>query len=298
MSNTLLVTGASGHLGQRVLHHLLDTLHVDPRRIVASTRKPQALAAVAERGVTVRVSDFEDAASLQATFAGVQRALLISTDALDRPGRRLAQHQAAIAAAEQAGVQHLVYTSMPKADTAVVLIAPDHANTEAALAASRLPGWTVLRNHWYFENLFMNLPSILGNGGQWYHAAGEGKLANIARDDLGRAAATVLAGNETGKSTYTLSGAQALTTAEMAALLSQTLGQPITAVPVPLAGLIQGMLGSGLPEPLAQVVASFDANTAAGHVAEVTDDYQRITGVAPQSFANWLAARRAQLQSH
>jgi NAD(P)H dehydrogenase (quinone) len=296
MSTTLLVTGASGQLGQRVLHHLLDTLKVAPSRIIATTRKPQSLAAMAERGVTVRAADFEDAASLTAAFAGAHRALLISTDALDRPGRRLAQHQAALAAAEQAGVQHLVYTSMPNADKATVLIAPDHAATEAALAASRLPSWTVLRNHWYFENLFMSLPAILGNGGQWFHASGQGKAANIARDDLARAAATVLAGTETGKTTYTLSGNEALSTAEQAALIAQALGRPINAIPVPLEGLVQGMVGAGLPPPLAQVLASFDTNTADGHVGAVTGDYQRITGQAPQSFAAWLAAHRDHLQ--
>lgn len=298
MSNTLLVTGAAGQFGQRVLHHLLNTLHVEPQRIIATTRKPEALAALSARGVTVRSADFDDASTLPAAFAGAQRALLVSTDALDRPGHRLAQHQAAIAAAEKAGVRHLVYTSMPNADKAIVMIAPDHAGTEAALAGSALPGWTVLRNHWYFENLFMNLPAILGNGGTWYHANGQGKAANIARDDLARAAATVLAGDETGKTIYTLSGGEALTTAEQAALISETLGRPIQAVPVPVAGLVQGMVGAGLPEPVAQVLASFDTNTAAGHVGTVTDHYHHITGHAPQTFAAWLAAHRDQLQPH
>lgn len=297
MTTTLLVSGASGQFGQSVLNHLLDALRVEPQRIIATTRKPESLAAFSKRGVTVRAADFDDVGSLPAAFAGAQRALLVSTDALDRPGRRLAQHKAAIAAAEKAGVQHLVYTSMPEADKAIVMIAPDHAGTEAALAASSLPGWTVLRNHWYFENLFMSLPAILGNGGNWYHANGEGKSANIARDDLARAAATVLAGSETGKSTHTLSGGEALGTAEQAALISQVLGRPINVVPVPVAGLVQGMISAGLPEPVAQVLASFDANTAAGHVGTVTGDYQRITGRAPQTFAAWLAAHKEQLQS-
>lgn len=295
MSDLLLVTGASGQLGQRVLHHLLETLRVAPTRIIATTRKPEALAAAAARGVSVRAADFDDPSSLPAAFAGVRRMLLISTDALDRPGRRLAQHQAALAAAEQAGVEHLVYTSMPDADKAIVLIAPDHAATEAALAASNLPGWTVLRNHWYFENLFMSLPAILANGGNWYHATGEGRSASIARDDLARAAATVLAGNPTRKAIHTLSGGEALTTAEQAAMISQALGRPIRAVPVPVTALVQGMVGAGLPEPMAQVFASFDANTAAGHVGTVTGDYQRITGLAPQPFAAWLAAHRQHL---
>lgn len=292
---TLLVTGASGAFGQRVLHHLVETLGVAPQRIVATTRRPDTLAAWAARGVTVRAADFDDAAALAPAFAGAARLLLISTDALDRPGRRLAQHQAAVAAAAQAGVQHLVYTSMPAPERSKVLIAPDHAGTEAALVASALQGWTVLRNHWYFENLEASLPGILANGGQWFHAAGDGRQANIARDDLARAAATVLAGEAGGRQTYTLSGGEALSTAEMAAQLSTALGRPITAVPVPLEGLVQGLVAAGLPEPVARIYASFDTNTAAGEVATVSGDCERLTGRRPQTFAAWLQAHAGRL---
>jgi NAD(P)H dehydrogenase (quinone) len=295
MPNSLLVTGASGQLGQRVLHHLLDTLKVNPSRIIAATRKPQALNAVAARGVSVRAADFDDIDSLKTVLTGVQRVLLISTDALDLNGRRLAQHRAAVAASEQAGVQHLIYTSMPNADTASALFAPDHAGTEAAMASSSLPGWTVLRNHWYFENLFMSLPAVFANEGQWFHATGQGKAAMISRDDLARAAATVLASGESGKNTYTLSGGQALSTEEQATLIGQALSKSIKAINLPEEGLQQGMIGAGMPATFAKVMASFDTNTERGYVGLVTADYQRITGVAPQAFSDWLVANRDQL---
>ncbi|MDO8778212.1 MAG: SDR family oxidoreductase [Burkholderiaceae bacterium] len=295
MSDTLLVTGASGHLGRRVIHHLLHTLKVPPARIIATTRKPETLADLAALGVVVRAADFESAESLASAFAGADRLLLISTDALDRPGRRLAQHQAAVAAAVQAGVKHVVYTSMPQPEPgSPIPFAPDHYGTEQALAASPLAGWTVLRNHWYFENLFMSLPSVLPSG-QWFSAAGNGGIAHIARDDLGRAAAAVLAGSATGKNTYTLSGAQAFTTGEIAQLISATQDKPIQVIPAPVEGLIQGMVSAGLPPPLAAVFASFDTNTAAGRVGEVTEDFQKLTGVAPQPFAAWLAENKAAL---
>jgi NAD(P)H dehydrogenase (quinone) len=296
MSDTLLVTGAAGQFGQRVVHHLLNTLKVPASRIIATTRKPEALADLAAKGVTVRAADFDEPATLAEAFKGAQRLLLISTDALDRPGRRLAQHKSAVDAAVKAGVNHVVYTSMPKPDNSPLLLAPDHFGTEQALAASALPGWTVLRNHWYFENLFMSLSHVLASG-HWYTAAGEGRVAHISRDDLARAAATVLAGSDTGKNTYTLSGAEAFTTAEIGQLVSQTAGKPIQVIQVPLEGLIQGMVGAGLPQPLAAVFASFDTNTAAGRVAEVTGDFQKITGVAPQSYADWLATNKAALAS-
>src|SRR5512138_3822821 len=107
MSNkpTLLVTGASGKLGRRVLELLLEA---DAGTIIAATRTPDKLADFAARGVTVRQADFDDPASLKAAFAGVDRLLLISTDLIDFEGRRLRQHQNAVNAADEAGVKHLV----------------------------------------------------------------------------------------------------------------------------------------------------------------------------------------------
>jgi NAD(P)H dehydrogenase (quinone) len=291
-SPDLLVTGAGGQLGQRVLNHLIETLAVPPARIAAATRKPESLAAWAEKGVIVRRADFDDAASLSAAFAGIERLLLISTDALDKPGQRLAQHRAAIAAAQAAGVRHVVYTSMPKPETSAVLFAPDHAGTEAALAGSALPEWTVLRNNWYFENLLFSLPSALASG-SWYSAAGEGGLAHIARDDLARAAATALAGATKGKTTLTLTGERAYSTAEIAKLVAAATARPLAVVPVPVEGLVQGMVAHGLPEPLARVFASFDTNTAQGGLADVTGDYKTLTGTAPRSFESWLADNKA-----
>lgn len=294
-SATLLVTGASGHLGQRVLHHLLETVKVPAERIVATTRNPDRLAALAARGVSVRPADFDDPALLAAAFRGVDRLLLISTDVLDRPGHRLVQHKAAVEAAAKAGVGHVVYTSMPGPQTSAVLFAPDHAGTEAALAASGLPGWTVLRNHWYFENIFHALPSILATG-QWFAASGTGGLAHIARDDLALAAATALAGGSEGKTVLTLSGARAYTTAELADLIGKA-AKPIQVIQVPVEGLVQGMVGAGLPEPVARVFASFDENTAKGGFGEVTGDFKALTGRDPQPFEAWLEAHKGEIAS-
>ena len=291
------ITGASGQFGQRVLHHLLHTLAVPATRIVAATRQPARLSEWATRGVAVRALDFDDAASFGPAFDDVERALLISTDALDRPGRRLEQHSRAVDGMAAAGVQHVIYTSCPRPDDSPLLLAPDHAGTEQALTASALPGFTVLRNHWYFENLPMFMSGALASG-TWYAADGGQGSADIARDDLALAAATVLAGRETGRHTYTLSGAEALTKAQIASRVGATIGKPITVVQVPLEGLVQGMVSAGLPEPLARVFASFDTNTAAGRVAEVSGDFRRITGRDPQRFDEWLAANKNVFAGH
>src|SRR6516165_8998835 len=110
-NDKLLVTGASGKLGQRVLELLLSA---DAGPIVATTRKPETLAAWAARGVEVRRADYDAPETLATALAGVERALLISTDSIERPGQRLEQQRRAVRALEAAGVRHVVYTSMPR----------------------------------------------------------------------------------------------------------------------------------------------------------------------------------------
>lgn len=132
----LLVTGASGQLGALTLGELLDVLGVAPGDIVAGSRNLSKLADWAARGVETRRIDFDDP-DLATNLTGIDRILLISTDALDEPGKRLTQHSAAIKAATEAGVGHV----MPDPENSLMPFAPDHAGTEAALAASGM-GYT------------------------------------------------------------------------------------------------------------------------------------------------------------
>src|SRR3989441_10326923 len=120
-TRTLLVTGASGHLGRRVVELLVGA---GANRLVATTRHPDRLADLARRGVEVRRGDFDDPKSLTAAFAGADRLLLVSTDAVDFPGRRIEQHRAAIAAAKEAGVGHTNSTSFSE-PASPVLVAAD-----------------------------------------------------------------------------------------------------------------------------------------------------------------------------
>ena len=293
MSDKLLVTGASGQLGRLVIDELL-ARGIAPERIVATTRKPEALAALAARGIEVRAADFDDSAALTRAFAGVQRLLLISTDALDAPGKRLAQHRNAVQAAVAADVRHVVYTSMPRPEPgSPVPFAPDHYGTEQALAASPL-GWTVLRNCWYMQNLLAGLRGSLP-GGQWYSAAGEGRVAYVSREDCARAAAAALASESSGNATYDITGPEALTTVEIAGLVSEIANRPLAVVPVTPEALGQGLAAHGVPGFFVPVLVSFDVNTAQGNVAQVSDAVQRLTGRAPQRLADFLKTHRAEL---
>ncbi len=290
MTDTLLLTGASGQLGRLVLDALLASGKA-PASIVATTRETAKLAAYAAKGVTVRAADFDDPASLDAAFAGAATVLIISTDALDRPGKRLAQHRAAVAAAQKAGARHILYTSMPQPDDSLVTFAPDHLGTEEAIKATGIP-YTILRDGWYAENLFLSLPHALETG-SWYTSSGAGRIAHITRADTAAAiaGAALKPGGES--RTYTLTGTKSRTAEEIAAVVSAATGKPLQVVHVTDAQLAEGLKAAGLPEGFIPTIVSFDANTRGGKIASVTDDAQTLSGRKPTSLEDFVAANKA-----
>lgn len=289
----LLVTGAAGHLGQAVLHHLLETSGIAAADIIAASRDPKKLADVAARGVETRTADFLDEDGLAKAFAGVDRLLIISTDDLATPGGRLKQHKAAVAAAVKAGVKHIVYTSMPNPDKSLVSFAPDHLGTEEAIKASGIP-YTILRNAWYHDNYLMSMPHNLQTG-KWYTAMGAGKITNISRDDCARAAGAALANPPAGSQVLTLTGTESLTAEEIAARATQATGKPLEVVHVSDEQLAQGLTGAGLPDFVVKMLVSADANVRAGNFDLVTGDFEKLTGAKPQPLAAWFKARKAAL---
>jgi NAD(P)H dehydrogenase (quinone) len=291
MTDTVLVTGASGQLGRLVLDGLIASGKLAPENIVATSRDVSRLSSYADKGVAVRRADFDDAASLDAAFAGVAKVLIISTDAIDKPGKRLTQHKAAVAAAEKAGVKHILYTSMPQPDDSLIIFAPDHLGTEQAIKATGIPH-TILRNGWYAENLFMSLPHALQTGA-WYTSAGQGKIAHITRADTAAAiaAAVLKAGDES--RTYTLTGTRSRTSEEIAAIVSAATGKPLAVVHVTDAELAGGLKSAGLPEGFIPTIVSIDANTREGKLSMVTGDAEALSGRTPTSLEDFVAASKA-----
>ena len=132
---SVVVTGATGHLGRLVVENLL-AAGLAPDQIVAAGRRTDALADLNARGVQVRRADFSDRTSLDAAFRGADAVLLVSSSEV---GRRVAQHANAIDAAQGAGVGRIVYTSAPHADTSALVLAPEHKATEGLIRDSGVP---------------------------------------------------------------------------------------------------------------------------------------------------------------
>ncbi|MER7559092.1 SDR family oxidoreductase [Nocardioides sp. NPDC126508] len=272
---TIAITGASGHLGRLVADQLLDT--VDPAEVVLLTRDPAKLADYAARGADVRAADFGKPDELVEAFAGVDRALLISTDVV---GARVEGHRAAIDAAAKAGVRHMAYTSVPEptADNPAGVVA-DHAATEDALRESGL-AWTMLRNNLYAD---MQVDSVAqaAASGQLVTNIGDGGAAYVTRADCAAVAVGVLTSEGHENKAYDVTGPQAYTAADLAALATEQSGKPVEVVQVDDEAYTAGLVSAGLPDFIAPLLTSFGTATRLGKLATVTDVVEKIGGRKP-----------------
>ena len=284
---SIVVTGATGHLGRLTVEALL-ARGVPADRIVATGRRVEALDDLAARGVAVRHADYTELASLRAAFAGAEKLLLVSSSEV---GQRLSQHSNVIQAAKDAGVSLIAYTSIPKADSSSLLLAQEHKATEELLADSGVPH-VLLRNSWYIENYLGQLPIYLQHG--IAGAAGDGRVSAATRADFAGAAASVLVEDGHAGRVYELGG-QPFTMTELAQVVSEAAGKPVVYTDMPVEQYTQVLVGAGLLEPVAAVFADGDRGIADGQLLVDTADLEKLLGRPATPLADAVKAAVAAL---
>lgn len=279
----IAVTGATGHLGQRVIHNLLNT-H-DAQKIVAIVRNPAKAQQLAEKNVLVRQADYSDPAALALALQGVEKLLLISSSEV---GQRAAQHRNIIDAAKTAGVQLIAYTSLLRADTSPLGLHEEHVETENYLAQSGVP-FVLLRNGWYSENYLASVPAALEHG-VFIGSAGDGKIASATREDYAAAAATVLSlDNQAGK-VYELAGDSAWTLSELADKISALTGKTVVYQNLSEADFAATLKRAGLPDAIATMLADSDIGASKGGLFDDSHQLSRLIGRPTTSIDDSLKA--------
>lgn len=279
-----VITGATGHLGRLVVEALLERA-VPADQIVALGRAVDRISDLADRGVQVRAVDYDDVDALQDAFEGAHRVLLVSGSEF---GRRVAHHQNVIDAAARAGVELLAYTSVANADRTGMKLAADHLATEKALAGSGLPH-VLLRNGWYLENYTAQLATFLEHGAV-LGSAGDGRVSGAARADYAEAAAVVLLEEDPAGKTYELGGDDAFTLAELATTVGDAAGRSVEYRDLPVADYAQVLVGAGLPQEYAEILADSDLGIARGDLHVTSGDLGRLLGRPTTTLADAVRA--------
>ena len=282
----ILLTGATGMVGGNVLTQLLAE-GVGCRALV---RDPSRLNETQRARVEVAEGDFDDPSSLASAMKDVRRVLLVAP-----LGPRLAEHEASVIdAALAASVPHVVKISTlgvtqdaQAGDARVPRQYPLHRQSEERLERSGL-AYTHLRPGPFMQNTLNFAPSIKSEGlfrGSW----GTGRMAYIDVRDVATVAVRALIEDGHEGKTYALTGPESLSSADVASRISAVTGHPVHYVDVPVEGMVQGMIARGVPDWFAGAMGEVQTYIRAGHADIVTDEFARLTGAQPRSFAQFCA---------
>jgi len=269
------VTGATGGIGGRVASRLAER-GLRQRLVVRDASRAPDL------GAEVAVAEYRDGGAMRSALDGVQTLLLVSgSESADR----VAEHVSAVDAAAAAGVSRVVYLSfMGAAADAVFTFARDHAATEERIRATDMD-FTFLRSCMYADYV----PRFAAADGVIRGPAGQGRAAFVARDDIGEVAAAVVAsGDAHSGMTYDMTGPNALSLAEAAALLGEVAGREVVFVDETLEEARSSRRPSGRPDWEIEGWVTSYAAIAAGDLEPVSDTVERVTGRPPRSLRDFL----------
>jgi NAD(P)H dehydrogenase (quinone) len=267
----ILVTGATGKFGTKVVEMLLKT--VPSSQLAVSVRNPEKAEGLRARGVEVRHGDFDYPETLDSAFSGIDRLLIISADGDNET--RIRQHTNAVAGAERAGVKFIAYTSIVNAKESKNLFAPTHQATEEAVLKTGIP-YSFLRNNWYLENEISSIQGILA-GAPWVTSAGNGKVGWALQQDYADAAAAVLSGTGHENTIYELSG-KLLTQEELVSNLGSLLDKEIPVQQVDDATYADIMKGIGIPDFIIPLLVDIQKSIREGTLAFESHDFEKLLG--------------------
>ncbi len=279
MSEPIAITGATGQLGGRIARRLA-AAGIPQRLLVRDpARAPQLPAATAAH------APYQEKNAVLKALTGTATVLMVS--ASETPDR-VDQHRTFIDAAAEAGVRHLVYISFyGAAPDATFTLARDHWATERHIRERGLAA-TFLRDNLYADFL----PAMVGQDGVIRGPAGDGRVACVAQDDIADAAVAVLRdpAPHAGR-TYSLTGPEALTLAEIAEVLSAVTGNSVSYRPETIEEAYASRASYGAPGWQVDAWVSTYTAIAAGELAGVTTDIPDLTGHPATTLEGLLRAR-------
>ncbi|MCA3001136.1 MAG: SDR family oxidoreductase [Rhodocyclaceae bacterium] len=280
MSNTILVTGASGNIGRP----LVQQLKAADAKVIAGSSSGKSVDGVPSRHV-----DFGDVASLKAAFAGVDTLFLL----LPLVPNKMALAKNAIAAAKAAGVKHIVRSSGAGADATAGFALPKlHGEIDQLVIDSGI-AYTLVRPATFMQNFATYYVGMI-QGGALYLPQGQGRISFIDVRDIAAVNAAILQNPaaHAGKA-YTLTGAVALSNAEVVKAIGDATGKTVTYVAVPDDAAIASMKGMGMDDWSIGQMMSLHQLTAAGYAAGTTDTVRQLIGRKPIEFAQFAADHRS-----
>lgn len=286
MNTSILVTGATGNFGKATIDFLLKK-GIEAKNISALVRDEAKAVDLAEKGIQIKIGNYDNYESLVAAFQGVEKLLLVSgTDLANRSSQQLN----AVKAAKEAGVKHIVYTSFEgknETETSpIAFLAQSHIDTDNAIKASGLH-YTILRNNLYLEVLPMFLGEKVLESGVFF-PAGEGQAAYVSRNDLAEATATILTSGGHENKEYATSNIENYSMNDITVTLSSITNKEVTYLNPNTEDYQAALTNAGVPAEYIGMFVGFAEAIKQREFQTENSDLEKLLGRKPQSLTEFL----------
>jgi uncharacterized protein YbjT (DUF2867 family) len=277
MSNVperMLVAGA-GVMGGEVLRQLIAA----DRKAFALVRSPERAESLQKLGVELVEGNFADRNSWKRALEDVTAVFNIVVTHRDA----VTWNDVFLDCAKQSGVRHVVQLSgisvSPKS------LAEFHRQMSQCDEALRESGlsYTILRPNVFYQNMLRMAGSIREHG-RFRSAVGDARISMIDVRDIAEVAVKALTECGHSGNVYVLTGPQALTYFDVAKLLSDAIGKPVTYEALTEDEAVRELTENGVPEPVARSRVGVHRSFSTGAFAETTENVQTLLHRAPRSF--------------
>lgn len=286
MSAKILVTGATGNFGKTTIDFLLKK-GIAASNISALVRDETKAEELKAKGITIKVGDYNDYASLLTAFQGVDKLLLVSGTDLENRGK---QQLNVVKAAKEAGVKHILYTSFERKNESetspIAFLAKSHIDTDNAIKASGMT-YTIFKNNLYLEVLPMFFGEQVLQTGIFF-PAGDTGAAYVSRNDLAEAVANVLISDNNESKEYSMNNIENYSMEKSAAILSEITNTPVNYTS-PSAEVYSDVLANaGVPSEYIGMFIGFGAAIQQGEFLTASTDLENLLGRKPISLEDFL----------
>ncbi|MCW4467624.1 SDR family oxidoreductase [Flavobacterium sp. MFBS3-15] len=281
----ILVTGVTGVVGKSTVEHLLKK-GVPASQIIGLSRKRENIEELAAKGIEIRIGDYSDYNSLVAAFKDIDKIMLTSAVAFTD---RSAHHYNVITAAREAGVKHVVYMSIMRREGSgrvMPEVTESDIFTEQLLKSSGL-NYTIV-----YHPPFADLLSFYYGPNPYEHGikvpAKNGKMLPATRDELAEAHAEILSTPGHENKTYSLGGSHPISFSEIAKILAEIKGQPVSFTTITPEEYIDGIVAQGVSRNVAEFITNWVLAIEGGEFEYQSGDLERLLGRKTKTFRDLM----------
>lgn len=276
-----VITGATGQLGGLVVKHLID-MGTPAQNIAAVVRNEVKAAGLKNLGLEIRKGDYDQADTLKEAFQESDKLLFISSPSPDGT-YRIRQHASVVEAARNAGVGHIIYTSLAFADKVTLGMENVHLATELAIKETKIP-YTILRNTFYMDYFVNPLLKGIVDSGVIASASKGNKFNYVTRNDLALTAAIILKTDEHQNKVYELTNPKPITYDDFAEILSEISGKEVKHLELTPEQVYEQMIKQGFSQEDAGFYNYMWPLLAQGYFSYASDDLVNLIGNKFTSF--------------